>query len=140
MHEPFFGMLISASVVLLFVLLFRHERMRGHRYCTYVRERVDFMILKLEHSIRTSCCTFTGGVLRQIFHYLFHTLVSGMLAFLKGVETALKDALRTNRTLARRSQRERMVHNKLDEIALHKIEIALSEEQKRVRREEHLNG
>jgi hypothetical protein len=73
-------------------------------------------------------------------HYFLHTFLTGAIATLSGLEDKLRTTLRANRALAKRSDTERSEMNKLDEIALHKMEIALSEEEKRIRRRQSLEG
>ncbi len=140
MSAPLTGFLISGFFVVMLVLLFRIERNRGRRFLEYARGRADFAILKVEHSVRMFVGALSGGVVRQTLHYLFHAALTAVLSFLRGIENRVKDVSRTNRALAKRSQRERTTRNMLDEIALHKIEVALSEEEKKRHREKHLNG
>lgn len=140
MGTPLMGLLVSAAIVALLLAIFRVEESRGRRFAEYVREHFDFAVLKSQHALHVFFGTFSRGVVRQSLHFIFHTLLTGLLAFVSGIEFTVKEALRSNRALARRSQRERKTRNKLDEIALHKIEVALSEEEKRRHKEKHLNG
>lgn len=140
MGTPLTGFIVSAACVALLLAVYRIEESRGRRFAEYVREHLDFAVLKTQHVLHVFFGTFTRGIVRSSVHYIFHTLLSGFLAFLAGIESAVKEALRSNRALARRSAKERKTRNKLDEVALHKIEVALSEEEKRRHREKHLNG
>jgi len=73
-------------------------------------------------------------------HYFFHTVLSAALGFLVGLERSVKTLLQSNKSLARKTQQERTVRNKLEEVALHKMEVALTDEEKRNHREKSLNG
>ncbi len=140
MSTPLIGFLVSGFCIVILVLLFRYERVRGRRFFEYARERADFVVIKAEHGIHVALGALSGGVVRQTLHFLFHAVLTMVLGFLRGMEDRIKDVSRTNRALAKRSLRERTTRNKLDEIALHKIEVALSEEEKKRHREKHLNG
>jgi hypothetical protein len=140
MSVPLIGFIATSVFALLLILLFRYERKRGRRFFEYGRERADFVVLKIEHGLRMLLSALSGGVIRQTLHYLFHAVLTGALGILHGIENRVKEISRTNRALAKRSLRERTTRNKLDEIALHKIEVALSEEEKKRHREKHLNG
>ncbi len=140
MSTPLIGFLVSSFCIVILILLFRYERIRGRRFFEYARERADFMILKVQHGFHVVIGALSGGVVRQTLHFLFHAVLTAVLGFLSGVENRIKEVSRTNRALAKRSLRERTTRNKLDEIALHKIEVALSEEEKKRHREKHLNG
>jgi hypothetical protein len=47
---------------------------------------------------------------------------------------------RSNRMLAKKSDKERTQRNKLEEVALHKLEVALTEEEKRIRKRQSIEG
>jgi len=55
-------------------------------------------------------------------------------------ERAVRNIMRTNKTLARSAERERATRTKLEEVALHKIEVALSDKERAVHKERALNG
>ena len=73
-------------------------------------------------------------------HYFLHTSLTGTIASLSVLVDRLRTIAQTNRTLAKKSDQERSQMNKLEEVALHKIEVALTEEEKRVRRRKSLEG
>ncbi len=48
--------------------------------------------------------------------------------------------MRVNKTLAKNAERESETRTKLEEIALHKVATALSEEEKKAHKDKMLNG
>lgn len=140
MRDPLTGLIASVVFLVVLVTLFRYERKRGRRFAEYVRERADFAVLKIAHAIRMFVGVLGGGVVRQTLHYLFHAALSAVLGLLTLFQNGVREIMRSNRALARRSLKERTTRNKLDEIALHKIQVALSEEEKRRHKDRHLNG
>ncbi len=77
---------------------------------------------------------------RQILHYFFHTVLNAILTVLKKSESSLRDIMRANRTIAKKIEQESEFRTKLEEIALHKVSTALTEEEKKEHREKMLNG
>ncbi len=130
----------SFFVLVVLVVLFNREKKRGDRFLGGVRSHVDFWILKLKHTLFVQFRPWSQYVIRQIMQYLFHTFLRGIIRSLSSLEERLKFVLRTNKTLAKKTEAERTVRNKLDEIALHKLEVALSEKEKRIRRKNSLEG
>lgn len=130
----------SAIVLGLVVLLFRLEERRGRRFFGGIRSHIDFWFLKIRHMFNVRLRNWGRYFIRQVGHYFLHTFLTGAIATLSGLEDKLRTTLRANRALAKRSDTERSEMNKLDEIALHKMEIALSEEEKRIRRRQSLEG
>jgi hypothetical protein len=78
--------------------------------------------------------------IRQIIHYFVHTFLTGVVGGLSRIEKSLTAIARSNRALARTSERERSSMSKLEEVALHKMEVALTDEEKRIRRKKSLEG
>lgn len=138
--QPLLGMSISGAIVLLLVFLYRYEARRGTRLYASLRVHIDFWILKMDHLFQKFFKRASRDIIRQVLHYFFHSIFSFVLMLLERIERGIKEVLRSNRSLARKSHRERTTRNKLEEIALHKMEVALSEEEKRKHKEKHLNG
>lgn len=132
--------LVSVLFVLSLALLFRIEGKRGRRFGEHLRIRTDFIVLKATKYVH-SALNYTGrDFIRQVAHYLFHTILRSVLEFTKRAEKGLRNVMRINKTLAKRAERESTTRTKLEEIALHKVETALTEDEKRVRREKELRG
>lgn len=132
--------LVSALCVIALGFLFKYEEKRGTRFAEHIRIRADFMVLRSIHGIHRGAQSFGKNVIRQTVHFIFHTL---LLVFLKGIkkfEKGLRTMIQTNKTLARNAERESETLNKLEEVALHKISTALSEDEKKAHKDKTLNG
>ncbi len=140
MNDPLTAFITSAIVLGFVVILFRIERRRGRRFFGGLRSHVDFWFLKIRHVFNVRLRNWGRYFIRQVGHYFLHTFLTGAIATLSGLEERLRTTLRANRAFAKRSDKERSEMNKLDEIALHKMEVALSEEEKRIRRRKSLEG
>jgi hypothetical protein len=134
------GFIISTLSVGILLALFRYEEKRGVRVLEHVRTRADFSVLKTAHAVHTNIEFFSKVFLKQVSRSIFHTILFLMLKFFERCERGLRNIMRTNKTLARSAERENMTLSKLEEIALHKAEVALSEEEKQAHREKVLNG
>jgi DNA integrity scanning protein DisA with diadenylate cyclase activity len=139
MSDPLWGLLLSATLLVVVIIVLRHERATGVRSGRYVREHTDFYILKASHAVRQFFRSFGRGIVRQTAHYLLHTVLASFLQLFERGEQVVKTTMRSNRAIARRVQKERATRNKLEEIAIHKMEVALSDDEKRVRRTKMLN-
>lgn len=140
MPTPLLLLLVSGAVLIVLILVFRGEERRGERFFDRARTHVDFWILKLRHMVGVRFRTWGRYVIRQILQYLFHTLLRGSIRSLDVLEERLKDMLRRNKSLAKKSDIERTTKNKLEEIALHKLEVALTEKEKRIRKQQSIEG
>jgi hypothetical protein len=140
MGEPLFILFLSLGAIFALTFLFSLERKRGRRLFAFTREHIDYWLLKIGHAFLKFYRGTGRNVVRQIAHYFFHTMLMGVLAFLERGEKRVKHLMRSNKTLAKKSEREGATRNKLEEIALHKMEVALSDEEKRRHREKSLHG
>jgi hypothetical protein len=140
MITPLISLFASLLLLGLTLILFSFERKRGLRFLTGFRSHLDFNLLKLRHTWNVGIRNWGRYFIRQVIHYFFHTLLTGTINGLTALEERLKTVARTNRALARKSERERSSLNKLEEVALHKLEVALTEEEKRIRRKQSLEG
>lgn len=134
------GLLISGAFVALCGALFSFEARRGARVLPHMRHHADYFVLRSMHRIRHVIHYLTVHVVRQVAHYSFHLVLSGALTLMRKGERAVRDIMRTNKTLARSAERERASRTKLEEIALHKMENALSEKERAIHKERALNG
>jgi hypothetical protein len=134
------GLLISGAFATLCAALFSYEARRGTRFLPEMRRHADYFVLRTMHRIRHLVHYLTVHVVRQVAHYSVHIVLSSALAFMRNGERALRNIMRTNKTLARSAERERASRTKLEEIALHKMENALSEKERAIHKERALNG
>jgi hypothetical protein len=131
---------VSSVVLLIFILLFRAERNRRKRFFGGLRSHLDFWLLKVRHMFNVQLRNWSRYFIRQIIHYFLHTLLSGAIVSLNALEERLKTIARSNMVLAKKSDTERTHRNKLEEVALHKLEVALTEEEKRIRKRQSIEG
>lgn len=134
------GLIASILAVVVCAALFTFEARRGVRLGARFRRYADYLAFRTARAIRTAVQYVTVHVVRQIGHYTFHLVLAGTLAFMKRIERAVRNIMRTNKTLARSAERERATRSKLEEIALHKMETALSEKERAIHKERALNG
>lgn len=125
------SVLVSGCVVCGLVFLFRYEATRGARFGSRFRAHFDFYVLKMRHTFHTRIRGKTRFIFKQILHYFVHTFLTGIIHLLARTERYLKNLVHSNKTFAKRSEHERKTRNKLEEVALHKMEVALTDEEKR---------
>lgn len=131
---------ISSLVLLMLTLLFFAEQNRGRRFLGGLRSHFDFWLLKVRHMFNVRLRNWSRYFVRQIIHYFLHTVLTSAIALLDALEERLKMIARSNRVLAKKSDKERSQMNTLEEVALHKLEVALSEEEKRIRKRQSIEG
>ncbi len=135
-----YGLAASLTLTIFLIMLFSHEGKRGTRFGDRVRRHADFFILKAAHTIHVGLRYVGRDALRQTAHYIFHTILSAVLTAIKRFENYLRNVIRSNKTIARNAERESESLSKLEEIALHKVASALTEEEKKVHKEKTLQG
>lgn len=140
MSIPLVGIMVSSMSIFLLSILFHAEKKRGRRFLEPVRLMFDQVVARVGAVSDRLFEHMTGDVVRQILHFLLHTVLMVIFNFLKQCEAYVENLLRSNRILAGKVKRERSTRNKLDEIADHKVSVALTEEEKRIRKEMSLNG
>lgn len=133
-------LLISGLTVVFLVFLFSVESKRGTRFGESVRVHADFWVIKVSHACSIVVSVFRRDFLRQVFHYIFHTFLKWVLVKVRNTEDRVKSAMRTNKILARNAERESAVRTKLEEVALHKASITLSDEEKQKVKDKMLHG
>lgn len=140
MDSVLIGFLASVLLAVVFVFLFSYEERTGKRLLGRARAYADVAVVETSRAIRRVLRFIGRDLIRQFGRYLYHQALRGILAFTRRFEETLRNAIRTNRTLARTSDEEREVRSKLEEVAYHKATVALSEEEKRQHRERMLEG
>ncbi len=134
------GLIISASFLILFFILTGYEAKKGTRFMERFRTYIDLFVLRISHGVRRGLHYIGTDLFRQIFHYLFHRMLRFTLSCVTRGEKYVRTMMRVNKTLAKDAERESETRTKLEEIALHKIATALSEEEKQARKEKTLLG
>ena len=131
---------MSTTLVVLLIALFRYETKRGKRVGERMRMHADFFVLKITYRMHQYLHFLGRDFIRQVFHYGFHTILRFVLVAVKRSEQGVRNMIRVNKTLAQKAERETTTSSKLEELALHKVEVALSDEEKRAHKEKMLHG
>lgn len=139
MSSAFVGFCVSGFCVLLFALLFRYEKKRGVRFGEHVRMQADVYVLRSTRAVHTYVRHTVRDLMRQLVHYMLHSILRSTLDGIKRMETWLRTVMRMNKALAKRAERESATRTKLEEVALHKATYALTEDEKRIKRQRELN-
>lgn len=134
------GLVTSAVLSLLFILFFRFESKRGARLGERIRTHLDFIVLDIAHKIHTATQVYLKRFLKQFGHFIIHSLLAGILKLLRSFERNISHVMRINKTRANRAEKRSEERNKLEEIALHKLETTLTEEEKQKHRDAALRG
>lgn len=134
------GLLASCVSVGVLSGLFLFEKKRGTRIMPKLRHDADYAVAHANHLMHRAIEYVTVHLTRQVGHYMFHLVLSKTLNATRFIERGLRSVMRTNKTLARTAERERASRTKLEEVALHKMEVALSEKEQAIRKERALNG
>ncbi len=134
------GFFVSAFCAVLLILIFRFEERRGKRYGEHVRAGADLFILRIEHATHQTFTYIGGDLIKQIGYYAIHSVLRLVLSFLRKIERSVYNTMRVNKTLAKHAQYESEVRTKLEEVALHKAEHALTDEEKHAHKERSLRG
>jgi len=133
------GLCISFFLTCMLLALLSYERRHGVRFLHTLRTKLDFFVLRSAYALHTLSKRLGGSLIRQIFHYLFHTCIGLIRALIRRFDRALRNVMHVNKTLAKTAARDSRNRSKLEEIALHKVASALSEEEKRIRKDKVLN-
>lgn len=124
----------SAALLTLLVVLFRAEEARGRRlFLPGVRQRLDRAVLDISVFLSRFFGHIGTGAFRATFHYFVHRLLARVIAVLTRLQSYLSRLQLRNKHIAT-IVREKETPSHLDEIASHKEETSLSDEEKRRRR------
>lgn len=140
MHIYTISFFTSLAVFTVLLLVFRYEERRGVRVFERVRTYADFLTLTATHHIHRFFNVFSRDTLRQIFHYFLHILLRVILVLNKEWEKRIRNMIHINRSMAKHAERDRTIRNKLEEVALHKMKTALTEDQKKQHKAKILEG
>ncbi len=131
---------VSVFLALGFGMFLRREIQNQTRHFSDVRLALDRVVLGTERFLSRVVGSWARQMLRQVFHYLFHTVLVVMSRLLARAERALRELIRTNRAVARKSEQEQVRSSTLEEVMLHKIAVSLTEEEKKAHKERSLRG
>lgn len=137
MYISLFATLISAGVVGVLVALFLSERRRPARYGEAFRVRFDTYAYRFTHTFGYHLPRIHAYKVRQITHFLVNSMLVVALRFIERIESTIRRVAQFNRQKAKKAAR---THTYFHEIAEHKSTHALSDAEKRKRKETALNG
>ena len=121
----------STAVLLVLSSLYIVEDIRGKRIVlANLRDGLDGLIMRVSTKLGIPTMVFEGGFVRLIIHYVAHTVLGGLLRFLRRIEQRVESIVHRNRNAAKQITRDKQARTHLDEIADHKHEVALSEKEK----------
>ena len=132
--------ILSGIILVFLIALYRYERKHGMRFFESARMRLDFAVLKVHHTLRVRMYRMSRYVFHQIVRYFLHTFLTKTLHVLTRLERKVKFLVQSNKARARKINPEKGARNKLEEVAIHKLEVALTEEEKIRHKEKLLNG
>lgn len=125
---------VSAVILVTLLVLYRIEEGKGHRIVLLrVREFLDRIVFRLGSGISRFFAHIGAGAFQATFHYLIHRLLSRIIRLLTSLESYLSRLQLRNKRIAT-VMREGGRRTHLDEIASHKEQTSLSEEERRQRR------
>jgi hypothetical protein len=131
---------VSILCAVLIGAFLHHEAQQGVRHAPRLRVWLDSVVVTGERLFSRVIGSWARQMLRQVFHYLFHTVLVTVSRMLSHGERVVRELIRTNRAVARKSEREQYRSSTLDEVMHHKIAVSLTEEEKKVHKERSLRG
>ena len=134
------GLVVSAVTVGILAILFSHEMRRGVRFAESFRMRADSLIVRSSMFCVHGLKKIQQDIVRQSIHYLFHIVCATILSLIKASELLMRRIMYTNKNLAHIVKRSGTERSKLDEIVQHKLDTALTEEERHAHKEKSLNG
>ena len=133
------GLIVSAFVTFFLFLLFHFEMQRGERLFEHMRTRLDFAVLDLIHRVHTTAQLFFRRILIQSAYFIFHSILKNILSIAKAFERNITHMMHTNKARSPEVVNKDSTRNKLKEIALHKLEVSLTDEEKQIHKDNALN-
>ncbi len=134
MFTALFGIALALWAFLLLV-----EAQRGRRVLGGMRNAFDRAISVVAAHTEAHLPRLDQRYFRQLFHFVVHVVLSVLLRCVARVEREIKHIVRLNRTQAR-VVREPKSDSHLTQVLAHKETVALSNEEKEVRKEAALRG
>lgn len=122
---------VGCSVLALLVLtvVYTIEDVKGKRvFLVGVREAMDRFLNAFLQKISVWLYGFAHGFMRLLFHYGAHSILKRVLSGIRGLEARVENLVRKNRKIAKDIRNKTRTH--LSDIADHKEEVALSDEDK----------
>ena len=137
--SPVAAAVIVWSLTVVMVVVLVRERGAGRtRYFSRARGYLDQALTNFFEKTYEQIPVVNKEFVRQFFHYSIHLILSGVLKITRYMERMLREIVRLNKKKATAGLEKKETH--LDKIAAHKQESALSEPEKKKRKEKALRG
>lgn len=131
--SPAMVFIATLTTFVVVVVCVRIEERRNQRFLAgAVRGWLDVQVITAEKKIVDVWHHFVKYVVQLGWYYGLHSLLKGILKILVSMYTYIESIFERNRLRAKqlRSEKKQKVNNHLTKIATHKVETALSPEQK----------
>ena len=131
---------MSGTILVLLIALFYLESRRGGRLVLVgTRSWLDRAVVGVEQWWLAASGVFGAGMVRVLFHYVVHTILSVFAGIFDGIHRGVTRLQQRNRQVAKAIQDEARASH-LDSIAEHKRTNALTEQEKAAIKERSLEG
>lgn len=139
MTAPLITVCISGGLALALLTLFHSEQVRRARYARGVRVLFDRSVEEAKTRFKNQYYRLTGRTLPQSFHYIFHRILTAILRRIQGLEKLIRSIAWRNKNRANRRQ-DAPTSSHFSGLIDHKRETRLSDEEKRQKCDQALNG
>lgn len=130
---------VSGSVLMLLAFLYRIEESRGRRFFPRMRSGFDQFVVWLYTGLSHVSKMLGRDTIRHTIHFVFHQGLKMLRNIFRLLERKTDQLLRANKELAKRTlTQEGGVRTKLEEMGHHKLDTALTQRERRVRKEKSI--
>lgn len=136
MHIAFITTVSAFASLLILVALFSVEKRRGGRFLPGVRHALDRGIATIAVSLGHVGHYVSRDVVRGTLHFLFHHTLNTLRAMTRSFERRINKLMHINYTIASAHRRPSESDTSLAEVARHKESNALSDTEKKARKED----
>jgi len=138
MHIAFITTLSAFGGMLLLIALFSVEQKRGRRFLSRIREWLDHQVAILSSVLGQVGRYISRDIVRGTVHFLFHHTLNALRAWTRWFERHLNNLMHLNYTMASAHRSSADSDTSLAEVARHKESNALSDEEKKARKEDSI--
>ncbi len=127
------------ALTALWVLVLIVESGSGHRFLARFRIPLDKLFERATRTVGSQVPVVNEGFFRHLFHYSIHRTLSRLLRFTEWVAVGIRSVVHFNRKKAKVTT-EPNPDSYLQKIAVHKEENALTDKEKKTRKQKALRG
>lgn len=136
--------LTSVFVFVVLVIFTQQERRRGRRlFASAVRVRMDAFLRQLHTQVARSISHFMRYMVQLNWYYSIHSVLRTILRVTVAIYTFFEDVFERNRKRAkelRAEKRQLSERNHLQQMAVHRVDTALTPKQQKKLKDETLEG